>query len=277
MKIIFYESKPVYYSKLVLKFGTTIDDMIKIYFKLKGRKDLINYSGNEINFSWDNANLKFGDKTPIEIFFENAINPIVKVNLNNINFFNSINNNNKLSTEEVDDALLMIHFNQIFYEKNMYIEMINKNNNIKFKIDNDILNKCLKKHTRFYERLIYEINKGIKGPKINVIFNRVQGESNNLILNYGTTIGQMLKIYLGRFYIREDIMDKLHFYICFNHNCSLLKIDDKTPVERNNFGSVFVNNVNGCPCLIDNYEENELLYLIGKQIREEIYGLDSAH
>ena len=42
------EIQPTFLSNLVLKFGTTIDDMLKIYFKLNIKNY---YYGKEINFS----------------------------------------------------------------------------------------------------------------------------------------------------------------------------------------------------------------------------------
>ena len=94
--------------------------------------------------------LNFGDKTPIEIFFNNTLNPTVNVYVIISGFlYNNFNNYHKLSIKELDDALLIIYFNYIFNEKIIDIGMINEKNNIKFKIDNDILNQCLKKEKDF--------------------------------------------------------------------------------------------------------------------------------
>ena len=72
----------------MLKYGTTIDDMIKEYFKLKGRGDLINNYGFGIKFCFGMNELRLGDKTPIEIFFANFPNPSLNAYLINSNFFN---------------------------------------------------------------------------------------------------------------------------------------------------------------------------------------------
>ena len=147
-----YEVKPTFSSNLVLKFGTTIDDMLKIYFKLYIKT--YDY-GKEINFSWNMFKLNFGDKTPIEIFFNNTLNPTVNVYIICSGFlYNNFNNYDKLSIKELDDTLLIIYFNYIFNEKIIDIGMINENNDIKIKIDNDILNQCLKKRKGFYESCI---------------------------------------------------------------------------------------------------------------------------
>ena len=65
------EIQPTFLSYLVLKFGTTIDDMLKIYLKLKGIEDINNYNENIpiFSFSMPRHKIGFGDKTPIEIFF----------------------------------------------------------------------------------------------------------------------------------------------------------------------------------------------------------------
>ena len=90
-----YEVKPTFSSNLVLKFGTTIDDMLKIYFKLYIKT--YDY-GKEINFSWNMFKLNFGDKTPIEIFFNNTLNPTVNVYIIISGFlYTNFNNYDKLS------------------------------------------------------------------------------------------------------------------------------------------------------------------------------------
>ena len=140
-------------SNLVLKFGTTIDDMLKIYLKLKGIEDINNYNENIpiFSFSMPRHKIGFGDKTPIEIFFKDNLYSIVEVNLNKIYPFI---NYKKFNIDEVDEALLIIYFNQIFYDKNTVNKSFIGFNNIKsFKIDNILLNKCLQMRTRFYERL----------------------------------------------------------------------------------------------------------------------------
>ena len=186
----------------MLKYGTTIDDMIKEYFKLKGRGDLINNYGFGIKIFFGMNELRLGDKTPVEIFFVNFPNPCLNAYLSALGFFGkNYNNYNKLSIKDIDDVLLVVYFNQIYKEKINGIGMINVNNNIKFKIDNDILNKYLKKRERFYERLKNTINEKKyrigPGQKINVFF-QLSGEKTNLVLNHGITVEQMLKIYKKR-------------------------------------------------------------------------------
>ena len=46
-----------YSSNLILKFGTTIEDMIKFYLKLIDKRNLINDNRNEINFFGISSNL----------------------------------------------------------------------------------------------------------------------------------------------------------------------------------------------------------------------------
>jgi len=256
--------------------------MLKIYFKLKGRGDLINYNGNEIYFLWNMFKLGFGDQTPIEIFFINTLNPSVNVYLNDYYFFeNNYNNHNKLNIKELDDALLIIYFKQIFDEKKMGIGM-NNENNIAFKIDNDILNKGSKKREAFYEYLNNRI-KDMKyeigpGPKMNIIFKTTQGCINTLILNHGTTIDQMLRIYCRRFF-RENIRNIIEKELCFLFHANRIKLGDKTPVEhyfRNEVNPIL--NVNSIVSDSDSNiykfskEEINLIDLCSKRVSEEIYG-----
>ena len=158
INIIFKASEPKYSSNLILKFGTTIEDMIKFYLKLNDKRNLINDNRNEINFFWNKFKLGLRDKTPIEIFFKNNLNPEVNVYLHNSIILDNNNNSNKFSIKEEEDILIMKYFNQIFEEKNKSQGKINKNNNINIKIDYDILNKYLKKCKEFYESLYDTIN-----------------------------------------------------------------------------------------------------------------------
>ena len=278
MNILFYASENGYIvcsnlkSNLVLKYGTTIDDMIKEYFKLKGRGDLINNYGFGIKFFLGMKELRLEDKTPIEIFFANS-NPCLNAYLSNANFFEkNYNNYNKLSIKEIDDVLLVIYFNQIYNEKNDGIGIINVNNNIKFKIDNDALDKCLKKRERFYERLKNTISQKKyrigPGPKINVLFHSLNGETDNLILNHGITVEQMLKIYKKRIIGEYNIKDELTF--CFEGR--KIGLGDQTPVEKY-FGffanpKVIVSDYIGQIDKISE-EEKHLIHLYGELLSEE--------
>ena len=289
INIIFNASEPKYSSNLILKFGTTIEYMIKFYLKLNDKRNLINDNRNEINFFWNKFKLGLKDKTPIEIFFKNNLNPEVNVYLNNSNILDNNNkkNYNKLNIKEEEDILIMKYFNQIFEEKSKSKGKINKSNNINIKIDYDILNKYLKKCKEFYENLYNTILDmkflvGSAGPKINVIFATTYLTNTTLALNYGVTIAQMLKIYLRRFY-RESLINnkKCKDRIIFLYNGKKLRLEDKTSVYLY-FGNdspqvVVVHEASDSFCLdnlrIEDYklskEEINLIDLYNKQIREE--------
>jgi len=274
-----YVEVPYLVSNLVLKYGTTIDDMIKEYFKLKGRGDLINNYGFRIKFFFGMNELRLGDKTPVEIFFVNFPNPCLNAYLSDLSdpdfYGKNCDNYNKLSIKEIDDILLVIYFNQIYNEKINGIGMINENNNIKFKIDNDILNKYLKKREKFYESLKNTINEKKyrigPEPKINVFF-QLSGEKTNLILNYGITVEQMLKIYIKRIFGEYNIKDELVFY----YKERKIELGDKTPVGKyfgiNQHQTVFVSEYKG---QIDRIlykfseEEEHLIHLYGELLSEE--------
>ena len=65
--------------------GTTVEQALEKYLKRVGRPDLIGTQDNKICFLWNATKMKFGDNTPVEQFFKNAINPKIVVNdINNL-------------------------------------------------------------------------------------------------------------------------------------------------------------------------------------------------
>ena len=86
INVIFKTTQGVTHT-LVYSYGTTIDAVLKKYLKRVNREDLINDEKNKgkICFLFNAAQLKFGDKTPIEQFFKGISNPKVVVNdVNNL-------------------------------------------------------------------------------------------------------------------------------------------------------------------------------------------------
>ena len=84
--------------------------------------------------------------------------------------------------------------------------------------------------------------KGFQKDKIEVVFKTAGGLTHYLNVNYGTTINEMLVIFLKRFN-RLDLIgndDK----ICFLNNGRTLKFGDKTPVKQF-FGNTYVCDNNG--------------------------------
>ena len=68
-----------------MDYGTTINEALKIYLKRVGRPDLIYNITNKICFLYNANRLNFGDKTPIEKYFNYKENPMVIVNdVNNV-------------------------------------------------------------------------------------------------------------------------------------------------------------------------------------------------
>lgn len=60
-------------------YGTTIEKALEKYLRRLGRPELIGYNSNKIRFFSNVTQLKFGDKTKVEVFFKNVNNPIVAV------------------------------------------------------------------------------------------------------------------------------------------------------------------------------------------------------
>ena len=69
------------------------------------------------------------------------------------------------------------------------------------------------------------------GPKMNIVFNTTQGTTHNMVLPYGTTIGQALEKYLQRVG-RPDLIGNQENKICFLVNAQKLKFGDTTPIEQ---------------------------------------------
>ena len=56
--------------------------MLKIYLRIIGREDLYNNKNIQVYFLYNATKVKFGDKTPLWLFFRNDINPkVVVVNI----------------------------------------------------------------------------------------------------------------------------------------------------------------------------------------------------
>ena len=70
---------------MVYTYGTTIEQALEKYLKKVGRPELIRDNTNKICFLFNATQLKFGNKTKVEVFFKNINNPKVVVNdVNNL-------------------------------------------------------------------------------------------------------------------------------------------------------------------------------------------------
>ena len=68
--------------KFVARYGTTIDQLLKIFMMRFTQLDKfrqLNDFNQEYNFLYNKIKLKFGDKTPVEKFFKNCQNPVVEM------------------------------------------------------------------------------------------------------------------------------------------------------------------------------------------------------
>ena len=132
---------------------------------------------------------------------------------------------------------LQFPLNDFFGKDEININIIKKENEENNKIDNDILNKYEKIRNEFNRiiNIMSDIIPDLKyqigpGPKMNVIFRTHEGCTNNLLLNYGTTLDQMLKIYLKIRGLEDYYINKSN-QICFLWNANKIKFGDKTPIE----------------------------------------------
>ena len=65
---------------LTIDYGTPIDEVLKKYLRVIKRPDLIGDKNNKLVFLFNACKLRFGDKTPVKLFFKNIPNPKVIVN-----------------------------------------------------------------------------------------------------------------------------------------------------------------------------------------------------
>ena len=80
MNIIFRTTQGTTHN-IILNYGTTIDEALKTYLERVGRPEL---KYNKTIFIYNATQIKFGDKTKIEVFFKNVISPLVLVNVLNL-------------------------------------------------------------------------------------------------------------------------------------------------------------------------------------------------
>ena len=67
-------------NNITVEYGTTIDQLLKKYLTIQKREYLIEYESHNIVFLFNAKQIKLGDKTKVEQFFKNIINPMVVVN-----------------------------------------------------------------------------------------------------------------------------------------------------------------------------------------------------
>ena len=65
---------------LSIKYGTTIDQILEIFFRYIGRPDLYDNKDDEIGFLYNTCRLRYGDQTKVEEYFKYSSNPIIIVN-----------------------------------------------------------------------------------------------------------------------------------------------------------------------------------------------------
>ena len=146
-------------------------------------------------------------KFPLNDFIQNINN---KQNMNNdINF----QNNNVLTNN-----------NQFSLINNMNSLNINNNDNLMGMNEFNIVNTNM---NNLGEEIYDDINK--PGPKLNIIFNTGYDNSTILILNYGTTVDDMLLRYLKK--INKTELYGANKKIAFIYNVKNIQFGDKTPIE----------------------------------------------
>ena len=65
--------------KIQVDRGTSVDQLIKKFYEKIGRLDLYTEKSKKFIFSFNTRSIKYGDHTPVEIFFNNCSIPIITV------------------------------------------------------------------------------------------------------------------------------------------------------------------------------------------------------
>ena len=138
-------------------------------------------------------------------------------NMFNNNFGFGINNNFMPNINNMNNNNFMPGMiNNFNFMPNM---MVNNNSNLDYE-------EWLKGFQKGVEQ-INNIGEEAPRPKMNVIFTNTQGTTHIMLLNYGTTIDQMLEKYLIRAGKYGD-KDKICFLFCG----IMLRFGDQTPIEE---------------------------------------------
>ena len=80
MNIIFKNDRGKDVSTIIVSHGTKIDQVLKYYLRRMNRPEFI--GSPKILFFHNATTIGFGNKTPVEIYFRNEVNPTVIVNFN---------------------------------------------------------------------------------------------------------------------------------------------------------------------------------------------------
>ena len=138
IKIMFNTTSGHIFS-LGVNYGTTIDQLLKYYLKRMNRAELIE-KDNKINFLFNKARLKFGDRTPIETCFWGVRNPFVLVKLIDFSFDGNWCNWTKEEEErinkEIEEKELEI---QYLNEKEITVKFNKKGSIIKIKLSDEYM------------------------------------------------------------------------------------------------------------------------------------------
>ena len=130
---------------------------------------------------------------------------------------------------------LQFPLNDFFGKDEIIINIIKKENEKNNETYNNLLNKYEKIKKEFKE-IIRIIDNNIPtfynqiGKKLkHILFSNVKGYKNVLKLNYGTTIDQMLRIYLK--IIKREFLYNNNQKVCFIYNANMIKFGNKTRIE----------------------------------------------
>ena len=173
-----------------------------------------------------------------------SININVMMNNNNMNFGMPINNNNMMNNNNMNFGMGMMgipnnnmmmnnNFNNFDMGNNMMMNNINNNNFGKPALGNiqnmNPINNCqnmMNNNEMDNNPYFDDINE--PGPKKNICFRNHNGITTFMVLNYATTIDEMLKKYL-------NLINRPYLYgqsnkIEFIYNAGLIRFGDKTSI-----------------------------------------------
>ena len=220
---------------------------------------------NQNNMMKNNMNNNFNPNLLMmnDYLKQNNINLNNNLNQNIMNMNNSSNNFNQkmminnTNGNNIFNQNLMINNNN--YNQNL---MINDNNsfNQNKMINNNILNNNFNATNNVHipqmlqmsdlenEEWLKAFQLGVDEvnlPRLKVRFKTTQGVDNNITVEYGTTIDQLLKKYLT-IQKREYLIEYESHNIVFLFNAKQIKLGDKTKVEQ------FFKNINNPKVVVNN-------------------------
>ena len=235
--------------EFIIKNTDYIDQALNHFFYEIDQKELEN--NNEIKYFYNSKQINFISKVTVGELFLNDYNPVVFVmDINNlvetpidITFKTSLEYIVKITINPKKTAgyLLMYYLDKINHS-----ELIDRNDKIVFLYNAQKINfedKTILKNLFFNNNsptiLVIDVNNVLSNgmiSKMNVFFQANKGRRYNIVVNYGTTLEQLIKKFLYK-NCSNELIDSYYSKknprnITFSYNGNLIKFGEKSYVEQ---------------------------------------------